>query len=126
MHKGNCWEEIHLEDSRENSNHLIVKLPNYNSPEKARSLSNVKIAVLQNQLPKLQNNEYYWIDLIGSKIINLENFDLGIVQNLISTGANDVLVTLGDRKRLIPYISTVILKVDLAEKVIHVDWQQDW
>lgn len=120
------WEEICIAASREHSNNIIVKLPNYNSPEEAQSLVNAKIAIWQKQLPKLQLSEYYWTDLIDLKVINSQGFDLGTVQDLMSTGANDILVVFGNRKRLIPYISQAILKVDLPEKIIQVDWEQDW
>lgn len=126
IQKNNSWEELYIEDSKLHPDNTIVKLPNCNSPEEARNFTNVKIAIWQKQLPKLQSNEYYWTDLIGLKVINLQKVDLGIVQILTATGANDVLVVVGDRKRLIPYISNTIVKVDLAKKVIQVDWEQDW
>ena len=126
IQKNNSWEEIHFEDSRERPDNIIVKLPNCNSPEEAQNFTNVKIAIWQKQLPKLQANEYYWTDLIGLKVINLQEVELGVVQDLMATGANDVLIVIGDRKRLIPYISNIILNVDLAEKIIRIDWEQDF
>jgi len=126
IQKNNAWKEICVETSREHSDNIIVKLPNCNSPEEAQNFTNAKIAVWQKQLPKLQPNEYYWIDLIGLKVINLQEVELGVVQDLMATGANDVLIVAGDRKRLIPYISNIILSVDLAKKIIRVDWQQDF
>jgi 16S rRNA processing protein RimM len=124
--KGDFWREIIPEDSCARSKDIIAKLPGCNSPEEARCFTNIKIAVWQNQLPKLRSDEYYWRDLIGLRVFNLQNIDFGFVKDLISTGANDVLVVLGDRKRLIPYLSSVIIKVDLEEKKIMLDWQQDW
>ena len=45
---------------------------------------------------------------------------------VMETGANDVLVTEGERERLIPFIADeVILDVDLANGVISVDWEWD-
>ncbi|CAL7959883.1 Ribosome maturation factor RimM [Gammaproteobacteria bacterium] len=126
IQRNNSWEEIRVEASREHSDNIIVKLPNCSSPEEAQNFTNTKIAVWQKQLPKLQPNEYYWMDLIGLKVINLQEIEFGVVQDLMATGANDVLIVAGDRKRLIPYISNIILNVDLAKKIIQVDWQQDF
>lgn len=126
IQRSSSWEEIYFEDSKKHLDNIIVKLSNCNSPEEAQNFTNVKIAVWSKQLPKLKTNEYYWSDLIGLKVVNLQKIDLGTVQELLETGANDVLIIIGDRKRLIPYISSVILKVDLAEKIIHVDWQHDF
>lgn len=126
IQKNNSWEVVYFEDSRERPDNIIVKLPNCNSPEEACNFTNVKIAVWRKQLPKLQTSEYYWSDFIGLKVINSEEVDLGVVQELMATGANDVLVVIGDRKHLIPYISNVILKVDLVKKIIQVDWDPDF
>lgn len=126
IQKNNYWEEICIEASREHHGNLIVKLPNYNSPEAVQIFTNVKIAVWQKQLPKLQDDEYYWADLIGLRVVNLQGVELGTVKDLMTTGANDVLIVAGDRKRLIPYISNVVLNVDLIKKIIQVDWQQDF
>jgi len=81
---------------------------------------------LREQLPKLRGEDYYWDDLIGLEVINKEKVNLGVVQSLIATGSNDVLIVMGERKRLIPYISSVVLCVDLASKIIEVDWGQDF
>lgn len=126
MQKDDFWEEFCFADSKENIKNILVKLPNYNSPEVARRLTNIKIGIWRDQLPKLPTDEYYWSDLVGLKVLNLDGADLGIVQELMATGANDVLIIDGDRQRLIPYISTVITKVDLPKKIIHVDWEQDF
>jgi len=120
------WEKICFDASREHLESIIVKLPNCNSPEEARVYTNIEIGVWREQLPKLPPDEYYWTDLIGLKVVNLNGVDFGMVQELMATGSNDVLVVLGDRKYLIPYLSDVVLKVDLVNKTIYVDWEQDF
>ena len=51
---------------------------------------------------------------------------VGTVAYVMETGANDVLVTKGERERLIPFIvDEVILDVDLAKGVISIDWEWD-
>jgi 16S rRNA processing protein RimM len=124
--KNGSWEEICLEDSKQHLNSIVVKLPSCNSPEEVRRFTNIEIGVWRKQLPKLQSGEYYWMDLIGLQVINLIGFEFGTVQEIMATGANDVLVVNGDRKRLVPYISSVIRKVDLEKKAIFVDWDQDF
>ena len=126
IQKNELWEEIYFENSKQHASNIVVKLPNYNSPEEVACLTNINIGVLREQLPKLRGEDYYWEDLIGLEVINKEKVNLGIVQSLIATGSNDVLVVMSERKRLIPYISNVILNVDLASKIIEVDWGQDY
>ena len=67
------------------------------------------------------------MDLQGLKVVNLEGTELGIVDHLMETGANDVLVVKGERERLIPYVQGPIVKeVDINGGVIRVDWGTDY
>jgi len=63
-------------------------------------------------------------------VINTENEVLGIVDHLLETGANDVLVVNGkdaDTQYLIPFVlERTVLQVDLENKLIQVDWQADY
>ena len=123
--KDNAWQEIILTDARQNASNIVIKLPGYDSPEAVSKLTNSKISIWRKNMPKLPQDEYYWSELIGLKVFNLENIELGAVQDLMSTalGANDVLIVMdGERKRLIPYISNVIEQVDQVNKIIYVDW----
>ena len=52
---------------------------------------------------------------------------LGVVDHLMETGANDVLVVSGDRERLIPFVQgQVVISVDLVGCQIVVDWDKDF
>lgn len=126
IQRDGLWEEVYIEDSKKHFNSVVVKLPNINSPEEARYLTKCKIGVWRKQLPKLKADEYYWTDLVSLKVINKEGVNLGVVESLIATGANDVLVVKNGRKRLIPYVSHVILDINLASKVIRVDWEEEF
>ena len=124
--KDGLWQELFFEKSKKQANAIIVKLPGCDSPEQATLFTNVEISILRSQLPKLKKGEYYWDDLVGLEVVNKEGVSLGVVEKLMATGANDVLVTKGDRKRLIPYISHVIQQVDPDNRVIHVEWGEDF
>jgi 16S rRNA processing protein RimM len=82
--------------------------------------------VPKKSLPPAAANEYYWADLIGLKVVNTEQQELGHVTGLLETGANDVLVVQGERERLIPFVAQVALEVDLAAGTIRVDWGLDY
>ncbi len=84
------------------------------------------IAVLREDLPEAEDGTYYWADLQGLQVVNRDGAELGKVEYLMETGANDVLVTAGERERLIPFVvDKVILDVDFAKGVILVDWELD-
>ena len=72
-------------------------------------------------------DEYYWADLCGLKVITRENIELGVVDHLLETGANDVLVVMGERERLIPFVlGQTVIKVDLESGHLIVDWDPDF
>jgi 16S rRNA processing protein RimM len=81
-------------------------------------------------LPKNGKDGYYWSDLIGLEVINLQDECLGSVVSLLETGANDVLQVQdekeGSTERLIPFTAQVIVKVDLTACRLTVDWGIDY
>ena len=120
------WRLIKVTDSKHHGDHILVKLPEFDSPETAKTYTNHPIAIEREQLPKLPDEEYYWNDLIGLKVINQDGVNFGTVSSLFATGSNDVLVIKGDRQRLLPYTGDVIISIDLAGKTMRVNWEADF
>ncbi len=124
LEDGEGWRSIEIKASREHGKAIVAHLSGYNTPEEARKLTGKKIAVKRSQLPVLPKNEYYWTDLEGLMVVNQHNEELGHVLYLIETGANDVLVVKNQGKEYaIPYLpGKVVTNVDLAKRIIRVDW----
>lgn len=106
--------------------YIRVKLAGCDSPEQARMYTNGLIAVTRDQLPSLAEGDYYWSDLENLEVTNTQGVSFGRVDHLLSTGSNDVLVIKGERERLIPYISDVVLEINLEQGRILVDWNEDF
>lgn len=123
---GKEWQEVELLDGKPQGKGFIAKLADINNPEQARALMNCQISIFEDQLPELEEGEFYWRDLIGLEVLNQDGVSFGTVKGLIETGANDVLKVVGDRERLLPYIDQVILKVDVKAGRIDVDWEADF
>jgi 16S rRNA processing protein RimM len=122
--KKDSWTPINIESGRLHNNGIIVKLNGINTPEEARLFTGLNIAIPRSQLPQLQENEYYWSDLIGLSVINQNGEMLGKVIYLMETGSNDVLVVKGEKEHAIPYLlGKVVTKIDLNKQEIHVDWE---
>ena len=86
-----------------------------------------EIGIHRDQLPAPGSGEYYWSDLEGLEVRDLQGELLGVVDHLVETGANDVLVVSGDRERLIPFVQgQVVISVDLDGCQIVVDWDKDF
>ena len=84
-------------------------------------------------LPELDDDEYYWHQLPGLRVKTLSGDDLGVVDHLLETGANDVLVVKADEhsvdeeERLIPYLlERVIDSIDLNQGLIRVNWEKEY
>ncbi len=106
---------------------LVAKLKGCDDRESARDLIGALIQVRRGDLAELEPGEFYWADLLGLKVETLSGTELGAVDNLLETGANDVLVVRGDRERLIPFLQgQVVHDVDLDKQRIRVDWDPDF
>lgn len=119
--------EAELEKTKKQHKSLIAKFKNIDTPEIAANLTGSEIFVPRSILPDLPENEFYWSDLEGLKVVNLEGIELGTVSQLMATGANDVLIVTGDKKRLIPFVMERHIKsIDLANQTIVVDWDAEF
>lgn len=106
---------------------LIAKLQGIVDRTAAEKCKGLLIAVPRDSLPEQPEGEYYWSDLVGLSVENLAGHKFGIVDSLLETGANDVLVIKGESgETLIPFIDSVIKQVSLKDKTIRVDWQADY
>ncbi|HEY9400198.1 MAG TPA: ribosome maturation factor RimM [Luteimonas sp.] len=112
---------------RETAKGLVVTLPGVDDRDAAEALRGAEVYAPRSALPPPKPGEYYWVDLEGLRVVNLEGADFGIVSHLFSTGANDVLVAHGDRERMIPFLEPDYIKsVDFDAGVVTVDWDADF
>ena len=83
---------------------IKIKFHSINSREEAERFIGKNLYVENDQLEKLNDNEYYWKDLIGLDVYLEEGKKIGVISDIIETGSNDVLVIQGEKELLIPYI----------------------
>lgn len=121
------WREAPVLEAREHGKGIIAHFKGYDDRDAAAELRGQEIAIRRDQLPPAAEGEYYWVDLVGLKVETLDGVDLGTVDHLMATGANDVLVVKGERQRLIPFVLEHIVKeVDIKGGVMRVDWDPDF
>jgi 16S rRNA processing protein RimM len=121
------WQAVELLDGREHGKGLVAQLAGCDDRDKAAALSGSEIGVYRSQLPVPDSDEYYWSDLVGMQVFTTRDVLLGVVDHLIETGANDVLVIQGERECLVPFVRDQVIKsVDIAAGVIRVDWDPDF
>jgi 16S rRNA processing protein RimM len=124
------WRPVELVTGKSQGKGLVAQLQGITDRDQAASLIGTEIAIDRDQLPKLPEGEFYWWQLEGLQVKNLQDQVLGTVEKLMETGANDVLIVkselAGEEERLIPHIPDVVLKVDLEAGTLIVDWDKDY
>lgn len=125
---GERGESLEIEQCQQSGPRLVVKLRGVDTPEQAAALGRETIRVARSTLPEPEPGEYYWHDLIGLEVVNLEGQVYGRVDRMQETGAHDVLEIRGEHGTvLIPFVTgEFVREVDLAAGRITVDWPLDW
>ncbi len=121
--------EYKVQQCREQGQGVVALFKEIEGRDQAVALNGFEILVRQSDLPKLPAGEYYWQQLIGLTVKNIEGLEMGIIDSIVETGANDVLVVTsnepGKEEVLIPY-TDVVHEVNLAEGTMLVDWDPSY
>lgn len=121
------WLTVEVTDGRRQGRGVLAAVAGCVDREQARRLVGASISVRREQLPELEEGGYYWADLLGLRVRTSAGVELGTVQRLLETGANDVLVVAGERERLIPFImGSVVMSIDLERGSMVVSWDPDY
>ncbi len=122
------WIAHELTGLRRHGDGIVAKLAGIDDRDASEALGSCYIGAPREELPAPQQDEYYWADLIGLDVVDMQGQPLGRVESLIETGANQVLVAKDDggRERLVPFIAQVVKSVDVPGRRIQVDWGSDW
>ncbi len=124
---GDRVSAVDVTASRPHAGLLVAKWAQFDLPEPLDALKGATVAVPRSMFPPLPDGEYYWTDLIGARVVNREQQELGTLTALASNGAQDLMqVTGGQGTLLVPMVPAYVDEVDLTARVIRVDWQIDW
>ncbi|HBA66269.1 MAG TPA: ribosome maturation factor RimM [Methylococcaceae bacterium] len=127
LRKNGEIKSLKVKEGQRQGKNVVAHLDAVDDRDVAESLIGWEIYIERDQLPTLTKDEYYWADLIGLNVITKSGVELGVIDHLFETGANDVLVVSGDRERLIPFLmGQTVLEVDLDGKCLTVDWDPDF
>ncbi len=125
-----AWQPVEIRQIRPHKQGFVALLVGVEDRNAAEALKGRLIGVAAEKLTAPEPNEYYWRDLIGTRVRNSDGELLGLVTGLLETGAHDVLVIqpaaedeTTAEELLIPFHPTYVVEVDLARKLIQVDWE---
>ena len=116
-------KEYEIENVGYSKNQVIIKFKNVNTVEEAENLRNSYIVVDREIFGELPEGVYYIADLIGLDVYTESNEYLGKVDDIFSTGSNDVYVVKDElgKQKLLPGIDEVIKQIDLESGKIIVN-----
>ena len=122
------WRELKVAQSAlQHGASLVARFEGCAERDAALALKGSEIALKREALPQNANNEFYWVDLVGLKVVNVKDEELGVVAELFDNGAHPVMrVAAGETERLLPFVEQVVRQVDMAEGRIRVEWELDW
>jgi 16S rRNA processing protein RimM len=120
-----------IREAKEHSDVIVASSEDVPDRNAAEALRGARVFVPRSSFPTAGDDEYYWVDLIGLAVVNREGVALGSVRELLASGPQTTLVldATEDGKpveRMVPFVSAFVDQVDLAGRLITVDWQPDY
>ena len=103
-------------------NNIIVKFAEISDIDEAMKYKGQVISADRSELGELPDGAYYIADLIGMNVVTEDGEEIGVVSDVIQTGANDIyeVKRKGEKPLLIPVIDSVVLKVEIESSTITV------
>lgn len=125
--KSGAWSQVKVLAGKRQGKGLVARLEHITDRDAALALNGVVIGVPRENLPEPTEDEYYWTDLVGLNVVTIGGHALGTIDYLFETGANDVMVVLGERERWVPWLmGDVVKSVDLVDGKVLIDWDPDF
>lgn len=129
------FHDVEMLQAKDHSGDVVARLMGVADRNAAEALQGATVQVSRKHFPPLSDDEFYWIDLIGLAVENLDGADFGSVVGLMDNGAHPILRVAvpqsadSDKKQqeiLIPFVDRFVKTVDQAAKKITVDWDLDY
>ncbi|MEW6205149.1 MAG: ribosome maturation factor RimM [Pseudomonadota bacterium] len=122
------FEPFRVLQSKPHSSRIVAHLEGVEQPELAAQFKGRRVYVSRARFPAPAEGEYYWVDLVGCVVSNLQGKVLGTVVQVVDHGAHPILSVKGEAEQdmLIPFVAAYVLNVDTQAKQIQADWQEDY
>lgn len=100
----------------------LISFKGVNDRSQADALIGAELFIPATELPELDEDDYYWFELIGLEVYSTQEDYLGRITSIFPTGSNDVYVVKDKNKEvLIPALESVVIDIDLDLKRMRVD-----
>jgi 16S rRNA processing protein RimM len=102
---------------------VVLAFSGITNREQAESLVGMEVYLEKDQLPPLPEGEYYWYQLLGLSVLDSKGENLGVLSEIVPTGAHDVYVIKAHgREILAPATAQVVKEIDLDKGIIIMDF----
>lgn len=130
LRRGDRSLPVHWRSRNAVTEGFIVEIDGIGNRDEAALWLGAEISIPRSELPRLKPGQYYWVDLEGLQVRGVaDDFDFGVVQKVLDTGANLVIQVRdpSGKERLIPFAEPDYVKsVDLDAGLVRVDWDPDF
>ncbi len=122
LRNSNGLTTLNIEKIRIKGNTVILKLKDIENIQEAKMIVSSFLEVEREKAVKLPKDAYFVFEIIGLEVYDENNIFLGKVENVISTGSNDVYIVKDKNKKelFIPAIREVVKNINLEKKRITV------
>jgi len=119
---GEDHQPMSLEGVRPHGKGVLVKFKTIDTPEAAGQFRNQWVYAKTKDLPPLAEGQHYQHELLGINVVDENGNSLGVLTEILETGANDVYVVKDDsgKELLLPNIPSVVLDLDFARRLMRV------
>jgi 16S rRNA processing protein RimM len=122
--------DVDVQQCKLHGGDVVARLVGITDRNVAEALKGAAVFIPQSRFPALSDDEFYWAELIGLDVENLQGEHLGKVADMMSNGPQSILrivpAEVEAQERLIPFVDAYINKVDKEAKKIIVDWGLDY
>lgn len=115
--------KLKISGVRRHKNFYLLTFENHFNLSHVEKYKTGMLKVSEDQLGELEENEYYYHEIIGCDVISLEGETIGTVTDILETGANDVwtVTPAKGKPHYIPYIEDIVKEIDIQNKKITIE-----
>ena len=121
-------EKIKLKLIKDTNKLAICSINNINIKNEIEKFKGLKLYILRKNLPKLDKDEVYHVDLIGLTALDLNRKKIGTIDKILNFGASDIIEISRKNKDslLVPSEKEILNNIDLNKKTIIISNYEKW
>ncbi len=114
------WRQFHKR--------VLMQLDGCHDISQAETLREYEVLIARHVFEPLPEGEYYWFEIEGLAVYAQDGEYLGVVEDIIYTGSNDVYVVrhADGREWMVPALSEAVSRIEVEQGEMHLRVQRQW